>query len=317
MTRTNRSTGPHGNRPRLLLGFDLEDWEQLSGRLVGIQNWDISGVSLERQMSVVFDFLDEFNADATFFLLSMTIKNYPDIAREIASRGYEIASHGHAHYPVYSQSRDAFRRDVETSLETIDRLVGIRPRGYRSPAFSITRSTVWALEVLADLGFSYDSSLCNSPKVPNRIRNAVDNPFKMILPSGRSLVEFPIPTLRFRRWTFPIGGGSYWRVLPSNLLRKSLQLRTRTSGCAALYFHPYECDPKRLSVPLPKYATFSQRARAACTNLRWQPGRRLILRRLRHIAQHFQLVRYNEILEEISSNAATCKRTLSTEGVLF
>src|SRR5262245_16993265 len=99
-------------------------------------------------MAAIFELLDDLGVRATFFMLGMTIRRYPDVAREIASRGDEIACHGSGHEFVYLQSPDEFRRDVESSLELIETLTGRRPIGYRAPAFSINRDTVWALETL-------------------------------------------------------------------------------------------------------------------------------------------------------------------------
>src|SRR5437899_5991303 len=155
---------------KLLLSFDLEDWHQLVHRHLGRPDWDSPGAALERQTAAIFDLLEELGARATFFVLGMTAERYPDLVREIAGRGHELACHGYAHERVSTQSPDDFRRDIERCADLLDQLSGRRPLGYRAPAFSITRDTPWAYESLAELGFRYDSSQYDSPRLPRRIR---------------------------------------------------------------------------------------------------------------------------------------------------
>ena len=126
-------------QPALLLSIDFEDWHQLVHRTAGAPDWDARGPALERQTAAVLDLLDELGASATFFFLGMTVRRYPELAREIASRGHEPACHGFAHERVFRQSRDEFSQDVGTSAELIEETCGRRPVSYRAPAFSINR----------------------------------------------------------------------------------------------------------------------------------------------------------------------------------
>jgi polysaccharide deacetylase family protein (PEP-CTERM system associated) len=300
----------------LLLSFDLEDYNQLLHRALGVPGWDRRGAGFERQMGAVFGLLDELDAKATFFLLGVTIRHYPDVAREIASRGDEIACHGHDHQPVYGQSPDEFRRDVTASLELIEDLTGVRPRGFRAPAFSINRDTVWALEALAELGFEYDSSQYDSRKIPQRLTPVPAAPYAISLPSGRTLWEFPIPAWRVAGATIPIGGGSYWRVLPTPMLRRGLTSVTSEADHAALYFHPYEFDPSRLRLELGDAPSLRQRLAAARLSAISNPGRRRVAARIRRIARDYELISYEQALGDIESDVGTRTRALSERGVL-
>ncbi len=152
-----------------LLSIDVEDWHQLVHRRLGAPDWDRPGPAFERQMHALLSLLDELKAGATFFLLGMTVENYPRAIAEIAERGYEIGSHGYAHARVYTQTEAEFRADIERSIEVIGEATGRNPAGYRAPAFSINRDTPWAYDVLAELGLRYDSSQYESPRIPNRI----------------------------------------------------------------------------------------------------------------------------------------------------
>jgi polysaccharide deacetylase family protein (PEP-CTERM system associated) len=300
--------------PKLLLSIDCEDWSQIVARHVGLADWDRRYVSFERQMRSVFALLE--GRRATFFLLGMTLKNYPEVAQEVVRQGHEVACHGFDHELVGGLDREAFRRDVERSIELIEALTGQRPRGYRAPQFSVTRDTVWAFETLAALGFAYDSSLHDTPKDRARVEGIPTEPFTMNLPSGRSLLEFPLTVWRRGSLRVPVGGGSYWRVLPTAVLDALLRDGGINTPLAALYFHPYECDAGRLRVELPPGATLSQRARAAYWRFRYRPGQDRIVRRLGAMIRHFEVMSYDQACDHVRDGDGPRSRTLSPRGVL-
>ena len=301
---------------KLLLSFDFEDWHQLVHRRLGRPDWDSAGPALERQTEAIFALLDELGARATFFVLGITAERYPDLVREIAGRGHELACHGHAHERVHDQSPDEFRRDVERCAELLEQLAGRRPLGYRAPAFSITRDTPWAYEALAELGFRYDSSQYDSPRIPRRIRPVPTTPYRLELPSGREIWEFPITVWRVRGRSVPIGGGAYWRVLPAPLLRRALRQVADENACPVLYFHPYELDPRPLRATLPESPTPRQRLLAAGRSAQRNPGRRRVADRIRAIAQEFPLVSYEEAHGEVVERYGARPRSLSQAGVI-
>jgi polysaccharide deacetylase family protein (PEP-CTERM system associated) len=286
-------------RPPILLSIDFEDWHQLVHRRLGRSDWDRPHPEFRRQVETLLDLLDELAARATFFFLGMTLANYPELGREIVERGHDPASHGYAHVRVYEQTRDEFRSDVERSLETIEDVTGIRPRTYRAPAFSITRKTRWAYEVLAELGFRCDSSQYDSPRIPERIAAIPDRPYRLQL-TGAELWELPVAT-----WgVLPIGGGSYWRLLPARVIERGLHEHS------ALYFHPYEFARE------PLRAAGSPGFRTAALS-RWRnTGRGLITRRLRHVARRYRLVSYDQAYDDIARRHGTRTRALSAQGVL-
>lgn len=300
----------------LSFSFDLEDWNQLVARSAGVEAWDTPRPGLERQMRSVFSLLDELGVKATFFMLGITVKNYPDVAKEVVHKGHEVACHGYGHERVYDLTEEAFRADVERSIETIEGITGVRPVGYRAPAFSINRDTIWAFDVLADLGFQYDSSLQDSPRVPRRIGQIPAAGYRMTLPSGRTIWEIPLAVVRFGKLALPVGGGSYWRVLPSSLLRRGLKIACE-NGCIGLYLHPYECDPQNLSAPRPQLASAVQRARAAMINFSSNIGRRQINVRLRDVARQFQLVKYGDAIERLRQVEGPSTRALSRRGIVL
>ena len=294
------------DRPSLLLSIDFEDWHQLVHRRLGRADWDQANPAFAPQVHALLDLLDELDATATFFLLGMTVANYPDLAREIVARGHEAASHGFAHVRVHDQTRQQFHEDVRRSLDVIEEATERRPAAYRAPAFSITRRTPWAYEVLAELGFRCDSSQYDSPRIAERIGGIPDAPYRLRLASGQELWEFPLAT-----WgPLPIGGGSYWRLLPASLIRRGL------ADDSVLYFHPYEFAPDPLRASLPPSPAPRQRAIAAGRSLWRNAGRRLVAKRLRQVARDYRLVSYDQVYDDIARRYGTRTRALSQEGVL-
>jgi peptidoglycan/xylan/chitin deacetylase (PgdA/CDA1 family) len=277
------------NRPRLLLSIDFEDWHQLVHRRLGLPDWDRPHAALERQTAYLLDLLDELGARATFFLLGMSVVNQRELVAEIMRRGHDPACHGYVHARVYEQTREEFRADVERAFELIAETTGRRPVAYRAPAFSINRRTPWAYEVLAELGFRYDSSQYDSPRVPDRLGDIPAEPYRL-----GALWELPVT-----------GGGSYWRVLPPRGLH----------DLAVLYFHPYEFGPA-LRAELPPGEPLRRRLTAAKLVLWRNAGRGLIEKRLRRIAQAHRLVSYDQAYGDLDRLYGTRTRTLSPQGVL-
>jgi polysaccharide deacetylase family protein (PEP-CTERM system associated) len=280
-------------RPKLLLSIDFEDWHQLVHRRLGLADWDRRHATLERQTSGLLDLLDELEARATFFLLGMTVANHRELVAEIVRRGHEPACHGYLHTRVYEQTRTEFRADVGRGVEAIEHASGRTPVAYRAPAFSINRRTPWAYDVLAEVGFRYDSSQYDSPRVPDRLGDIPAEPYRL-----GDLWELPVA-----------GGGSYWRVLPFRVI----QGRLRELG--VLYFHPYEFGPP-LRAELPPGVTPKQRLDAARVVTWRNAGRSLVERRLRRIARTHRLVSYDQAYGDIDRLYGARTRTLSPQGVL-
>ena len=185
----------------------------------------------------------------------------------MAARGHEIGCHGHDHRHLYRLTPDEFREDVRRCLEVIATICEVEPLGYRAPWFSINRTTSWAFGILRELGFRYDSSLFDSPRLRNRIRPVPTHPFRV----EDELWEFPIAVARRGRLVLPLGGGTYWRLLPAAALRRGLDSVAEQSTLPVLYFHPYELAPETLEVVLPAGAGPT---RAAAGNAKTRPQER-------------------------------------------
>jgi polysaccharide deacetylase family protein (PEP-CTERM system associated) len=297
---------------RLILTVDFEDWNQLVRRRVGDPGWDVRGPALVRQTATLLDALDALGARATFFVLGITARRYPELVRELAARGHELASHGYEHRRVYDGGAGDLRRDLERSIELLAELGGGRPIGYRAPLFSINRSTPWAYDVLADLGFAYDSSQYDSPRVPERIRPVPAAPFPLRSTSGRVLWELPVAVWRVASRPLPVGGGAYWRALPTRALMRGLR-SVAGAGPAAVYLHPYECDPEPLRAGLPREAPPVQRLHARVRELQRNPGRARVLSHLRAVGHHFQLLTCEQAYAQLSRGTDQSQRALPRE----
>lgn len=278
-------------RQTLLLSVDFEDWHQLVRRRIGAPGWEAGGPALARQMEALLGLLDELSARATFFILGMAARVHPQLVHEIAARGHEIGCHGDCHRPVHGQTPGEFAADLRAARDTIERLTGRSPSGYRAPAFSITRQAKWAFEVLAEEGFVYDSSQHDSPRLRHRVMPATVAPHLLRLGNERTLWEFPVAVWRTSHARVPVGGASYWAVLPRRLVLRGLR---EAGPLAGLYLHPHELDPQPLHAGLPRSAATSQQVHGALRAAQRNMARRAAANTLRAIAGSFELIPYGE-----------------------
>jgi polysaccharide deacetylase family protein (PEP-CTERM system associated) len=233
----------------LILSMDVEDWPQ--------STWDrslpITTRSL-RNTEQVLDLLNARHVRITMFVLGKLAEAFPSLVRRMAAEGHEIASHGYGHIEIFTQTRDEFREDVRRSKQLLEDIIGERVVGFRAPDFSIVESSLWALDVLAEEGFEYDSSIF--PIVHNRygIPEWPASPARVQLASGRSLVELPIATRRFGTRRLPVGGGGYHRLLPRAAIVWIVAGVVNAGMPFMAYCHPYEFDPdefRESELPIP------------------------------------------------------------------
>lgn len=220
------------------ISVDVEDWLQ--------STVDPELPLTERFFASTRKVLQAFADDGvrgTFFILGLAAEKAPELVREIQQAGHEIQSHGYGHRLVYTLTRDQFRDDLARSKKMLEDLTGRPITGYRAPAFTIMLENLWALDVLVECGYTYDSSV-----FPLRVRRyGIDGaprfPHRLKTPSGYELLELPVASYRFCGRTLPIGGGGYFRLFPYPVIRRGVRQINRARQPAIIYMHPYEYDP--------------------------------------------------------------------------
>jgi polysaccharide deacetylase family protein (PEP-CTERM system associated) len=289
------------SRPTLLLSVDYEDWHQLVRRRVGASNWREAGPALARETDALLALFDELGARATFFVLGMAARAHSDLLAPIVAAGHEIGCHGDAHLPVHTQTPTEFATDLQAAKATIEDVTGRTPIGYRAPAFSITASAKdWAYRVLAEEGFVYDASQHDSPALRDRAATTTSTSTPHRIDGDGGLWEFPVAVWRAGRTKIPVGGASYWQVLPTPLILRGLR---EAGPLAGLYLHPNELDPERLHALLPSDATPAQRAQARLREAQRNGARRRAPSVLKAIGRRFELIPYGEAHERLDDRA--------------
>jgi polysaccharide deacetylase family protein (PEP-CTERM system associated) len=194
----------------------------------------------------LLDLLDEAGVRATFFVLGWVAEREPGLVRDIAARGHEVGSHGYSHRFVYDQSPDEFRSETVRTRKMLQDASGQPVLGYRAASFSIVRASLWALDILAEAGFGYDSSVF--PVVHDRygIPGAPRGIHVYRTASNAGFVEFPPSTVAYGRIVLPVAGGGYLRLLPALVSRWAIRrVNGRDRMPALVYVHPWEIDPEQ------------------------------------------------------------------------
>jgi len=240
-----------------VFSVDLEDWYQ--GLEIDIDDWGSFAPRLEHGLRPLLDLLEERDVLATFFVLGHQAERTPAIIRAIAERGHEIASHGYSHRFVYRQTREEFRSELKRAQNVLEQLSGRRVIGYRAPFFSITAQALWALDVLAEEGYLYDSSVFPTMNYRYGIPGAQRYPGWIRTPSGARLFEVPLSTVRLpgagarRGINLPLGGGGYFRLYPYAVTRALVHhLREKERRGLIFYVHPWEYDPEQPEIRMPR-----------------------------------------------------------------
>lgn len=232
---------------RNALTFDVEEYFHVSAYSdrVRPEEWlsypSRVGGSIDRILAL----LDRHNCRATFFSLGWLAENRPDVIRRIAACGHEIACHSFSHRRVFDMTPDGFRADTRRAKHLLEDVSGTAVTGYRAPSFSITSNSQWAFEILAELGFSYDSSIFPVRHPNYGMPTAPRFPFRVNTLCG-PIIEFPMPTLAFGRTRAPFGGGAYLRLLPYRYTRWGIDyINTRENEPVCVYLHPWEVDSEQ------------------------------------------------------------------------
>src|SRR3977135_1023139 len=177
---------------------DVEDYYHVAALAPAIprESWDQHESRVEANTERLLALLAEHGVRGTFFVLGWVAERSPGLVRRIAEAGHEIACHGFSPQLVYRQSPEEFRDETTRAKGCLEDIIGQAVQGYRAASFSVTRASLWALDVLIDLGFRYDSSIFPIRHDRYGLPGATPEPNRLRAPSGRTLVEFPMEGAR-------------------------------------------------------------------------------------------------------------------------
>ncbi len=229
-----------------VLSVDVEDYYQVEAFSDSIarKSWDNWPSRVVANTHRALDLLDQYSTKATFFFVGWIARRFPSLVREVKSRGHEVACHSYWHRPVYSLTPSEFREDTREAKDVIEQAAGVPVIGYRAPTWSITKSCLWALDILAEEGFVYDSSIFPIKHDLYGYPDAERLPYVYVTRSGLKLREFPPATIRIAGLNLPGGGGGYLRVFPVfYTLWMFRQAEKKHPHPLVVYFHPWELDP--------------------------------------------------------------------------
>ena len=225
---------------------DVEDYFHVSAynRVIARRDWDSFPSRVEANTRAMMDVLAEADVKATFFVLGWVAERFRGLVSEIAAQGHEIACHGYSHKLIYRQSRKQFTDEAHRAKTLLEDISGAAVNGYRGASFSITSESLWALEALAELGFTFDSSIFPIRHDRYGIPGAPTRPFTFRCESGAVINEFPMTTVDILGWRMPVSGGGYFRIYPYALTRAALRhVNLREFEPFVFYTHPWEIDP--------------------------------------------------------------------------
>lgn len=286
------------------LTIDVEDYFQVNAfaRHIRKDQWHCYPLRVEGNTRRILDMLDRYSIKATFFILGWVAEQLPSLTKEIHRRGHEIACHGYGHELVYDIGPERFREDIRRSKRVLEDQCGVTVHGYRAPSYSITNKSLWALEILVEEGFSYDSSIFPVLHDTYGIPDAERFPHVHHTPSG-PLTEFPLTTLPIKLgWKdmrLPIAGGGYLRLFPAELLAWGIdRINRRENKPAVLYFHPWELDPQQPRITAGLKSTFRHYLNLDKTEAK-----------LQHLFSKIPFTTVPEVLGTITSPSSTAAHT--------
>jgi polysaccharide deacetylase family protein (PEP-CTERM system associated) len=261
---------------QVILSFDVEEHDRIEAASGLVLDSRLKAHYRERlspSTSWLLDQLEQVQAKATFFIVGDIARHNPGLVRSIHRAGHEVASHGWDHRRVLTMTPATFREDIRRSKDALEQVTGQAVVGYRAPTFSIVQQTAWALDVLAEEGMAYDSSIYPVRHDRYGVPAAPRAPF-LARGDAHSILEFPPATLRVLGLNTPMGGGGYFRLFPLCFTERALGQvqRTCSPSVAMLYFHPWEFDPGQFRLPLGRLSRFRtyvgiERARSRLTVL--------------------------------------------------
>lgn len=233
-----------GHKMNNVLSVDVEDYFHVAAlsETIKVEQWSEISPRVVNNTKRLLDIFDRNNVKATHFVLGWVAERFPNLIREIDSRGHEVASHGYSHQLVYEQTPELFHAETLKSKEILEDILGKKIIGYRAASYSITKKSLWALDILSELGFKYDSSIFPIHHDRYGIPGAETLPHLLKTSGGNQIVEFPLTTTSIFGIKMPAAGGGYFRLYPYLLSKYLLQKAQNAGKPIVFYLHPWEID---------------------------------------------------------------------------
>lgn len=231
---------------------DVEDYYHVAAfaKVIKPSEWNNWPSRVEENTERLLQLFDDHQIKITFFILGWVAEKYPQLVKKIRQQGHEIASHGFSHQLIYTQTPDIFREETAKSKRILEDLAQTPITGYRAASYSITRKSLWALDILAELGFTWDSSIFPTRHDNYGIPGSPEGPYRIITSRGAELTEFPLTTAKVMGQAIPAAGGGYFRQYPYALSRWLFERASENQTKPQIfYLHPWEIDPDQPRVP--------------------------------------------------------------------
>ncbi len=241
-----------------ILTIDVEDWFHILElpSEIPVKDW----IKLENRVLTntlsLLDLLRRYNAKATFFVLGWVAQYCPDLIKEIERQGHEIATHGYSHRLVHSLTPEEFAQDINLSLEYLSRVSSKPIRGYRAPGFSLTEDCSWALDILLELGLSYDASVFPLKRNHGGYENFAEEAGFVTTPKGKEILEVPVTCNNVLGKKLYLLGGGYFRISPYWMIESGIKQLNQQGKPAMIYLHPREFDPLQPRLEMSKVRSF-------------------------------------------------------------
>jgi polysaccharide deacetylase family protein (PEP-CTERM system associated) len=286
--------------------IDVEDYFHVSAfaEVVSTAHWDAYDSRVCRNTERLLAMLEHANVHATFFVLGWVAERFPALVRRIQAAGHELASHSYDHGLVYDKTPDEFRKDLRRARCAIEQATGVRVSGFRAPSYSVTKRSLWALDVLVSEGYRYDSSIYpvrhdryGIPDWPRHIQ--------LLKRTNGDLWELPGSTIEHMGINLPMGGGGYFRLLPYWWTRSGIKRLNELEGRPAVfYLHPWEIDPDQPRLNGGALSRFRHYRNLALTE-----------QRLRRLLKEFRFGTVSDVLASIAPAPAPSTRWQVTQKV--
>jgi len=228
------------------LTIDVEDYYQVSAfeHRISRSDWQSILPRVEASTDRLLELFDDAGVRGTFFVLGWVAERFPQLVRRISAAGHELASHGYWHRLVYEITPAAFREDLIRSRSAIEQAAGVGVTAYRAPSFSIGHRSLWALDILAETGFTLDSSIFPVRHDRYGMPGARLEPHRIVTAAG-TLTEFPPSVWQLGRYHLPIAGGGYFRLYPLGMTLRGIGAVAARQRPFMFYLHPWEVDPEQ------------------------------------------------------------------------